>query len=104
MTHVYFTEYARQARDLAGHGIPVGEDPPLAQHRVAIGAASVQSDVLNAKTTFVEISVRGACNIAGADTSPTAVATSPHYEVGTVMFRGVQPGRSLRYAVIQPQA
>lgn len=101
MTIVYFTEFARQARDRAGHLIAAGEDPPVAEHQVPIGVEA-KSATLDDRTTFVEISFRAAAHLAvGAD--PTAsTAANTYYSAGAVIYRGVPEKSGLRYSVIAP--
>jgi len=100
MTHVHFAEYARQARDAGGHLVAAGEDPPLAEYRVAIGVAA-QGAVLNAKTAFVEISFRAAAHMT-VGANPTATTANMYYGAGAVLFRGVPLNSGLRYGVIAP--
>lgn len=105
MTHVHYAEYARQARDAGGHLVAAGEDPPLAEYRVAIGVAAANTPTLNDKTRFVEVSFRGAAHMTvgkALPTPPAATVNKMYYGAGAVLFRGVPEVSGLQYSVIQP--
>lgn len=88
MAVLYITEYAVTGRDLAGKPIPVPMEPPLAEQTVAIGGGSVQSAVLNVKTTLVRLHTDAICSkLFGSN--PTATATSGRMAAGTTEYVAV---------------
>ena len=52
MATLYISEYARQARDISGNPVPVGQEPALAIQTVAITAGSVASAAFHATTSL----------------------------------------------------
>ena len=99
MPFLYITEFARQARDASGYGMVVGEEPPIAQQRVAIGATSTQSSVFNSATRFVRLHSDQVCSVQFA-TSPTAAATSRRLAANQTEYFGIPPNGTYRVAVI----
>ena len=75
MSTLYITEYITQGLDMRTviHRVP--QEGPMAQQTVAIGAASVASAVLNAKTTFARLMSDVPCSFRTGTGTPTAVAT-----------------------------
>lgn len=105
MAKVYITEYARQALDNHGQPIAAGEEPPITTQTVAIGGASAQSAVFNAKTRFIRVHTDAICSVlVGAN--PTADANSPRMAANQTEFFGLlaptnpADGSGLRMAVI----
>lgn len=99
MAVLYISEYQEQVLDLAGRHVLAGKEPAIAEQHVAIGASSAASAAFNANTSFVRVHTDAICSILFG-TSPTAVATSKRMAANTTEFFGVQPGASVKVAVI----
>lgn len=97
-----FTEYEDLSVDAHGNIIPVGLEPATANNPVAIGGASVQSAVFNARTKFVRVHADAACRVE-IGVNPTAVAdVSKRIGANGTEYFGVatRDGTQLRAAVI----
>lgn len=100
MATLYIKEFAELARDAKGNVIPAGLEPPVAEQVEAIGATSSQSNTLNAATRFVEIVTDANCHYKVGD-DPEASTSTAYMAAGQSKFFGVQPGQSMKIAVIQ---
>lgn len=100
MAVLYVREYIRQGRDTNGQFISAGEEPALADQTVAIGAGSLTTNALNAKTAFVRVHTDAICSIAFG-VAPTATATSARLAANTTEYFAVVPGSAEKIAVIQ---
>ena len=96
------TEYEDLAVDAQGKIIPIGREPATANNPVAIGGASVQSAVFNARTKFIRVHADAACRVE-IGVNPTAVAdVSKRIGANGTEYFGVavREGNPLRAAVI----
>lgn len=98
---LYISEYATP-RINRGSALGLPQDPPIAEQTVAIGAGSVQSANLNAKTRLVHLHADAICSIA-IGTNPTATATNRRMSAGQTQLIRVSPeavAAGLKLAVI----
>jgi hypothetical protein len=100
MSFLYITEFARQARDVAGYlvqGTP--EYPATAEQVVAVGAGSVQSAVLRANTAIVELVSDVVCSVA-VGVNPTATANARRIPANVPVQIGVSANSGFKIACI----
>lgn len=76
---------------LAGGGIPVGQEPRIAAHSVAIGGASQQSAAFGERAKFVRLFCDVACSVEFGS-NPTATATTCPMAAGQTEYFGVAAG------------
>lgn len=100
MAVLYVTEFSNQGQDARALTMQaVALEPPLAEQTVAIGAGSVQSNALNAGTTFVRVHTDAICSIAFG-TNPTASATTRRLAAGSTEYFCVPKNQEFKVAVI----
>ena len=101
MATLYITEFVKQGRDGAGYinQNATPEEPTIAEQTIAIGASSVSSATLNAKTTMVRIHSDAICSIA-VNTTPTATATNRRMTAGQTDYIAVPANSGFKIAVI----
>jgi len=100
MSVLYVTEFSQRGQD--GRNFTIDSmtlEPPLAEQTVAIGAGSVQSNALNAATTYVRVHADAICSIAFG-TNPTATATTRRMAANTTEYFGVPKNQAFKVAVI----
>lgn len=90
MAFVYLSEYSNVGRDLKANITQSAAEPALAQQRVVIGAGSVQSANVNAKTRLLRVHADAICSIA-VGTNPTASASSRRLAAGQTEYVAVTP-------------
>src|SRR5262245_38533877 len=103
MATLYLTEYARSPGMRSGQALPAGEDPPLAEQTVAIGAGSTQSSALNSKTRFIRLHCDATCSVA-LGSNPTATTSNRRMAANSTEFVGLtreQVAAGLKVATIQ---
>ena len=95
---LFISEFSshRNARDGMD---PLVIQPALVDQVVAIGAASVQSNVFNVATDIVRISSDVICSVKFG-TTPTATATSMRLAPNIAEYFSVPAGQSIRLAAI----
>ena len=101
MAFLFITEYARTGQSTRNGGVPVGEDPPLAEQVVVNTGASTQSVALNVNTTMVRLHADSICSVAfGA--SPTATITNRRMAAGSTEYFGIDQSSpaAKKYAVV----
>lgn len=90
MAVLYITEYANSGRELKKNIVQSAEEPRLAGQTIAIGAGSVQSANLNAKTRLIRVHTDAICSVAiGAN--PTAVATDMRLAANQTEYIALTP-------------
>ncbi len=99
MATLYIEEYTSLARDGEGHKVPVAGELVAAQKK-AIGAASADSNALNARTEYVVLTADAVCQWEEA-ASPTADANSRFLSAGSARAFQVTAGNVI--AVIEQQ-
>ena len=102
MAVVYITEFKKLAReDLGGPAgvVQTPVEPATANQTVAIGASSVQSEVLNAETRVVRVHTDAICHI-DVGPNPTANATKRRLPANAIEYIGIPPGVQFKIAVI----
>jgi hypothetical protein len=90
MAILYISEYSRQALDISGSPVPVGQEPALAIQTVAIAGASAQSAALQAATRFVRLHTDAICSVKFG-MNPVATTADARMAAGQTEFWGV-PG------------
>jgi|NOAtaT_6_FD_contig_21_5216831_length_650_multi_7_in_0_out_0_1 hypothetical protein len=63
MPKLYITEYSRIGSDRVNRNVQTGENPPVANQTVNIGATSTQSNALSFKTSLVRVHTDAICSI-----------------------------------------
>lgn len=97
MATLYITEYVAQPL-LQGNTLAIPMEPPIAVDTVDVVGASVQSQVLNAKTTFVELHCDATCSYKTGSSNPTAVVTQGRLAQNSTKFIGVPPNSGWKIA------
>lgn len=104
MATLYISEFKNEAQAASQRtwgsgpaGVPVAQQPPVAEQTVAIGGSSTASSAFNTATTLVRIATDVICSIEFG-TSPTATATTARMAADQVEYFGVGPG--MKVAVI----
>lgn len=91
MATLYITELEEQGRDGNNQLAPAPQLPPVAQQTVAVGAGSIQSAALNARTRMVRLVSDVACSI-DVGANPTATATSLRLSANVPEYFAVKAG------------
>jgi hypothetical protein len=99
MAKLFISEFSRQGRDIDGHLIPAVPLPERTAQTVAIASTSAQSAALDVGTGMVRLCADVTCSIA-VGTNPTATADSLRLAANVPEYFSVQPGQSLKIAVI----
>ncbi len=86
MAFIYITEFAKFGRDLGGYGGPVGEQPPLAEQKVANAGASTPSAAFNAKTRLVRIHTDSICSLEFGTGTPVATTSTARMAANTTEY------------------
>lgn len=90
MATLSITEYAKMARDSAGHLIPVGMEPAVARQSITYTTAA-QSAAFNASTRFILVVAASADGYLEFGTNPTATATDTRIVQDVAQFFGIDP-------------
>ena len=99
MAVLFITEFAGRGTEANGAATPHQAMPEKANQVVAIGASSVQSAALNAKTNVVRISADSPCSVQFG-VNPTATLTTMRVPANVVEYLSVPAGVGYKIAVI----
>lgn len=102
MANLFITEYAEQARDGQGYLMAAGQEPRVADQKVAIGGTSVQSSAFQPTTKLIMVHADVACHVA-IGSNPTATDSMLRIPANGTLFFGVQahPRTGDKIAVIE---
>lgn len=96
MAFAYISQYENMPV-ITGRAVAVGDEPALAEERVAIGGGSLQSTVFLARTRFVRLHTDAICAYKFG-LNPTADVTKTRLAANSTEFFGTKEGQ--RVAII----
>lgn len=99
MAVLFITEFSNRGIDMNGAATHVQSVPEKANQVVAIGAASVQSAAMNAKTSMVRLCADAPCSVQFG-TNPTATATMMRLPANVPEYLAIPAGKNYKIAVI----